>query len=162
MGGGYDRTFNQYQALPTNLQNYTGGVGPASLANPQANGIPAGAGAPAGQMSGFNNNPFVAQSPYAFMQDMGRNWGGPPVSGMDYNRMASNLSGVPEKGYKSKSLKKHKKQQRQMRRRLERLQAKLSKAKNTKGAAFEANGGGGEGPGPGGPSGSAPGTGPHR
>ncbi len=114
MAGGYNNQFSQYQALPTNLQNYTGGTGSPSLMHqgqaqqPGAGGqMPFGGGfgggmrhpfmggySPFGGFGGFGGffNPFM-RSPYGFMGGMGQNWG------MNYNAAAQSMTGNPPAGH---------------------------------------------------------------
>lgn len=107
MAGGYNNQFSQYQALPTNLQNYTGGTGSPALMNQgqQSNQMqsanmyrpmmPRMPFMGMGGMPFMGMNPFAFTSPYAFMGGMGRNWGVPG----GYNAAAQVLSGVPVGGH---------------------------------------------------------------
>lgn len=104
MAGGYNNQFSQYQALPTNLQHYTGGTGSPALMHqnqqqgPQ--GQPGGFGRPMfggfGHFGGFPlmMSPFM-RSPYGFMGSMGQNWGMPT----NYNQMAQSMTGIPTGGH---------------------------------------------------------------
>lgn len=114
MAGGYNNQFSQYQALPTNLQNYTGGTGsPALMHQGQQHQAPGRGGvtpdfqvhrAPMQLMGGMYRpfmggyggfrNPFTP-SPYGFMGGMGQNWGMPG----GYNPMAQMMTGMPMGGH---------------------------------------------------------------
>ena len=112
MAGGYNNQFSQYQALPTNLQNYTGGTGSPALMNreyqqPGRGGVAANGMVSLGAMQStgmqrpmmpgmpfMGMNPFAMMSPYAFMGGMGRNWGVPG----GYNAIAQEMTGNPPAG----------------------------------------------------------------